>query len=129
MPHVCWASQWCCLSLLSVEARAPEFIPGFLVGSVLLIFVFFCVVLIFVFMFRVPCYNVCCDIRIKTMFDSYLPPVVCVFSTLFVSVSMWLCSTHIVLCFWFVWLRSVFCVPSVPGFSGLFISECPFGII
>ena len=51
--------------------------PGFLVGSVLLIALVFCVVLLCVFTFWVPC----CDVRyhfcIETMFDSSLNPVVC----------------------------------------------------
>ena len=40
--------------------------PGFLMGSVLPIFLVFCVLLLCVFTFLVPCYNVWYDIRIKT---------------------------------------------------------------
>jgi hypothetical protein len=50
-----------------------EFNPGYLVGSVLLIHVVFCVVLLCVFTLRVPS----CDFRIKTKFGSFWPPVVC----------------------------------------------------
>jgi len=49
----------------------------FFSGSLLLIFLVFCVVLICVFTFWVPCCDVCYDFRIKTMFGSSLPPVVC----------------------------------------------------
>ena len=48
-----------------------------LVGSVLFIFLVFCVVLLYVFTFWVWRCGVCYDFRIKTMFDSSLPPVVC----------------------------------------------------
>ena len=51
-------------------------------------FKFFCVILLCVFMFLVLCYDVRYDFRIKTMFDSSLPPVACrrdhVLFTLFV---------------------------------------------
>ena len=51
---------------------------GFLVGSVILIFLVFCVVLSYVFTFWLPCCHVRYDFRIKTMFGWYLlPPVVC----------------------------------------------------
>jgi hypothetical protein len=36
----------------------------------------FCAVLVWVFSFWVPCCDVRCDFRIKTMFYSFLPPVV-----------------------------------------------------
>ena len=46
------------------------------------------------------------DFRIKTMFDSSLPPAVCrranVLFTLFMFVCVKWRPTHIVLCFWFV---------------------------
>ena len=48
----------------------------------------FCVILFCVLTFYVPCCNVHCDLCIKTMFGSSLPPVVCrrahVLITLFV---------------------------------------------
>ena len=43
--------------------------------SVLLIFLDFCVVLLCVLVFLVPCCDVRYDFRIKTMFGSSLPPV------------------------------------------------------
>ena len=49
----------------------------FLLESVFLIFLVFCVVLWCVFTFWVPFCDVCYYFRIKTMFGSYLPPVVC----------------------------------------------------
>ena len=60
----------------------------FFVGCVLFIFSDFSVILLDVFMFWVPCCDVRYDFRIKTMFGSSLPPVVCrrdcVLFTLFV---------------------------------------------
>ena len=38
---------------------------------------FFCVVLLCVFTFSVPCCNIRCDFLINMMFGSSLPPVVC----------------------------------------------------
>jgi membrane protein YdbS with pleckstrin-like domain len=62
--------------------------PVFWWGSVLLIILVFCVVLLCVFTFLVACYDVRYDIHKKTMFRSSLPPVVCmradVLFTLFV---------------------------------------------
>jgi hypothetical protein len=49
---------------------------GFLVGSVLLIFLVFCVVLLCVFTFWVPCCGVRYDFRINTLFGLSLSPVV-----------------------------------------------------
>ena len=61
-----------------------------LVGSVLLICLVFCIVLLSVFTCWVQCCDVRCDFFIKTIFDSSLPPVVCgmdqVLFTLFVLV-------------------------------------------
>ena len=52
--------------------------------------VFFCVFLVYVFTFCIPCCGVCYDFRIKTMLDSPLPLIVCrrahVLFTLFVFV-------------------------------------------
>jgi hypothetical protein len=47
-----------------------------LVGSVKLIFLFFCVVVLCVFTFWVPCCDVRYDFHIKTIFGSSLPPFV-----------------------------------------------------
>jgi hypothetical protein len=41
------------------------------------LFLGFCVVLLCVFTFCIPCCDVSYDFRIKTMFGSFLPPVVC----------------------------------------------------
>ena len=75
--------------------------PVFLVVSVLLIFLVFCVVLLCVVTFWVPCCDVRYDFLMKTLFCSSLPPVVCkrvhVLLTLF-ACALW-CPTHIVL--WF----------------------------
>jgi hypothetical protein len=85
----------------------------FLVGFTLLISLFFCVVLLCAFTFCV----LCCDFRIKTMFGSYLPPVVCESAhflfTLFMFVCTLWCPTNIVLCFCFVCQRVVYSM--LPG--------------
>ena len=52
------------------------FTPSFLVRSMLLIFSVFCVVLLRILTFRVPCCDVRHNFRIKTMFGSSLSPVV-----------------------------------------------------
>ena len=51
--------------------------PRLLLGSVLHIILVFCVVLLCVFTFWIPCCDVRYDFRIKTMFDSPFPLVVC----------------------------------------------------
>ena len=58
-------------------SRAPEFTHECLVGSVLLIFLNLCFVLLCVFTFWVPCCDVRSYFRIQTMFRSSLHPVVC----------------------------------------------------
>ena len=68
----------------------------------------FRVILLCFFTFWVPCCDVRYDFRIETMFGSSLSPVVCrranVLFTLFVFVCAEWCPTHIVLCFYFVFL-------------------------
>ena len=64
-------SCWILMSKIFSKLKRPA-----LVGSVLLIVLVICVVLLCVFTFRVPCCDVSYDFRIKTMFDSFLPPVV-----------------------------------------------------
>ena len=74
--------------------------------------IYFCVVLLCVFIFRVPCCDVRYYFRMKTLFGSSLPPVVCrrahVLFTLFVFACVWWCPAHIVLCFCFVCVRVVY---------------------
>jgi hypothetical protein len=102
-------------------SRVPEFTNAFLLRSVLLVCLVLCVVLLCVFTFWVPCCDVRYDFRIKMMFCSFLPPVVCrrahVLFTLFVFVCTWWCPTHIVLCFYFVFLG--FTAPYVVSFPRL----------
>ena len=99
--------------------------------SVLLIFLVFCVLLLCVFTFWVPC----CDFRIQTMFASSLPPVVCkrarVLLTLFVFVCGQWCPTHIVfaLCLFLFGFYSLSCVTCVAGFYGLSILWYHFSIL
>jgi len=80
------------------------------------LFSFFHVALLCVFTFLVLCCVVSNDFRNKTMVGSSLPPVVCrrahVLFTLFVFVWVKLCPTHILLCFWFDYLRLVY--PMLP---------------
>ena len=107
--------------LLHVKHVLPLF-----VGSMMFIFfVFFCVVLLCFFTLLVPCCDVHQDFRIKMMFGSSLPPVVCrkahVLFTLFVSVCAQWCPTHIALYFCFVFLRLVYPMLSVS-------LDCPFMI-
>jgi len=79
--------------------------------------------------YREKCCDVRYDFRIKTMFGSSFPLVVCmrvhVLFTLFVFVCVWWCPTHIVFLFRF----SSSCVTCVASFSGLSILDCPFGIL
>jgi hypothetical protein len=105
--------------------------PALLVGSVLLIFLVFCVVLLYMCLFALGPVLWCpLWFPHKTMFGSSLPPVVCrrthVFFTLFVFACVMWCPTHIVLCFV---LFSSSCVHYVVSFSGLTIVDCPFSVI
>jgi len=90
-----------------------------------------CALEVFFFTLRVPCCDVRYNFRIKTMFVSSLPPVICrrahVLFTLFDLVCVLWCPTHIVLCFCFVCIVS--CVPYVASFSGMSILDCSFGIL
>jgi hypothetical protein len=80
---------------------------------VLLIFVVFCIVLLCVFMLRIPCCDVHYDFRIKTMYDLSLPPVVAgLLSYMFCYICVCLCTVVsntccVALCF------SSSCVPYV----------------
>ena len=58
-------------------SQSPEFTPGILERSMLLVFLVFCVALLCVFTFCFPCCDVRYDFRIKTTFGYSLPPVVC----------------------------------------------------
>ena len=73
-----------------------------LFSSVLIIFLVFCVVLLRVFTFWVPCCGVRYDVHTKTTFGSSLPEVVCL---LFVSVCVQWCATYIVLCAFFLFFN------------------------
>jgi hypothetical protein len=95
-------------------------------GSAYWFFLVFCVILLCVFTFRV----LCCDVRIKTMFDSSLPPVVCrrvhVLFTLIVFVCAVVSNTY---CVVFLFCFSLSCVPYVASFSRLSIFDCPSSIL
>jgi hypothetical protein len=103
-----------CPFVLSVSLGCPFLIVPSIFSTVycyahLFIFLFFCVVLLCVFTFRVPCCDVRYDPCVKAMIDSALPPVVCrqehVLFTLVVVVFAKWCQTHIVLCFCSVFFR------------------------
>jgi len=110
-------------------SRAPEFTTGFLVGSVLLIFLVLCVVLLCIFRFWVRCSGVRYDFHIKTMFGSSLPPVLCSCACLIHVICFYLrivvSNTY---CVVFLLCFSSSCVPNIASFSGLSFSDCPFGI-
>ena len=88
-----------------------------------------CCFLVCIFTFRFPCCDVRYNFRIKTMFGSSLPPVVCrradVLFTLFVFVCVSWCLTHIELCLFFMFVFVLSCVPYVASFSGLSVFDCP----
>jgi hypothetical protein len=91
--------------------------------SVLLICLVFCVLLLCIFTFWVPC----CNFRIRTMVGSFLPPVVCkrahVLLAWFVFVYGQWCPTHIVFAlFLFLFdFYSLSCVTCNASFYGLSI--------
>ena len=104
---------------------------GVLVGSVLLIFLVFCVVLLYVFTYLVQCCNVLYDFRIKTMFDSSLPPVVCRRAHILLTLFMFAvhsCVQHILCCV-LLFCISTSCVLYVASFSGLSIFDYRSGIL
>ena len=82
----------------------------------------FCVVLLCVYTFLVPCYDVRYDFRTKTKFGSPILPVVCrrarVLFTLFVFACV----------LWCVFILFVLCTLCCQ-FSGLSIFHCPFGVL
>ena len=103
-------------ALTAYPSRAPEFNPGYLVGSVSLIHLFFCVVLLCVFTLRVPS----CDFRIKTKFGSFWPPVVCGTAHVWViCVCLCVVVSNTCCCVVFLLYFSSSCVPGVASFSGL----------
>ena len=93
----------------------------FLLGSMLLIFLVFCVVLLCVFTFWV----LCCDCRSVTISswndDRFVSTSRCFYESpcLVYIVCVWWCSTHSVLCFYFVFRRLVCPMLPVP-------LDCPF---
>jgi hypothetical protein len=106
------------------------------VRSVLLIFLVFCVVILCVFTFLVPFCEVRYDFRIKTIFGSSFPLVLCwedrVLFTLFVFVCVLVLGrpTHNILCF-FVLCVLVSCLvcPMLLVLSGLSVLDCPIGFL
>jgi hypothetical protein len=74
----------------------------------------FCVVLLCVFTFCISCYDVRYDFRMKTMFVSSLPPVVCRMA-------------HVLFKCLFVYSGAN--TYRLASFSGQSIFDCPFGIL
>jgi hypothetical protein len=71
--------------------------------SVLLVFFSFCVVLLCVFTFRVPCCDIRYDFRMKPMFDLSLYPLVCRRAQiLFAYSGVWRVSCCVIVLFFFV---------------------------
>ena len=91
-----------------------------LVWSVFLIFlIFFCVVILCFFTFWVPCCGVHYDFSMKTMFGSYLSPVVCrrarVLFTVFVFLRIVMSNIYCAVLF------SSSCVPYAASFSNVYL--------
>ena len=97
-----------------------------LVVSVLLIVLVFCVVLLCIFTFWVPCCDVRYDFRIETMFSSSLPSVVWRRAHVLFTLFVFAC---VKLCFCFVCPRLFSCAHVVASFSGLSIFDWPFSIL
>jgi hypothetical protein len=93
--------------------------PRFLSRSVAHLFSLL-VVLWRVFTLRVPCCDVRCNSRIKTMFGSSLPTVICICLHLVVS------NTY---CVVFLFCFSSSCVRYVASFCGLSIFDFHFGLL
>ena len=104
---------------INKSSRAHEFTSGFLVGSMLLIFSVFYVVLLRILTFLVSCCDVRYHFRIQTMFGSSLFPVVCKRVRFFTFVYVSWCALGIVLVF-------VMCIvyPMLP-----FSLDCPFFVM
>jgi hypothetical protein len=101
-------------------SRAPEFTPGFLSVSLLLIFLVFCAVILCVFTFWVPCFDVRSDLKEKTMFGSSLSPVVHRMAYVLFAFSLCLCALVVSITyrvvFWLCFSSSS--VPYIASFSG-----------
>ena len=82
----------------------------------------FSVVLFCVLMFWVQCCDLRYDVRIKTMFGSYLPPGACRRAESFLRY-LCLVAYRCILCCVFVYFLSS-CVPFVSSFSGLSLFDC-----
>ena len=103
--------------------------PVFLWGPCCSSFYFFCVALLYVFTFRVPCCHLRYDFRIITMFGSYLTPVVCgrLMSYLYyLCLLTYWCPTHIVLCFCSAFLCLVYHMLPVSLYCPLLIAPSIF---
>ena len=109
-----------CLSFASTWVH-PRFFGGVHVSHLIR----FCVVLLCVFAFWVSCCDVRYDFRIKTMFGSSLPPVVCRREHVLFVFDGYSAVQHIMCCFCFY----SSCVPYAASFSGLSFFDCPFGIL
>jgi hypothetical protein len=133
--HIIWYIKVIRQFKFPSEGWLIDWFIGVLVRSMLHIVLVFCVVPLCVFTFWVPCCDVRYDFRIKMMFSSCIPPVICkrahVLLTLFVFVCVKWCPTKLccalvlfffvlcILCSQFLWIVLFLIVPSV--FSNVYI--------
>ena len=110
-------------------SRALGLTHNLLVRSVLLI-ICFCVVLLYVFTFWVPCCGVRCGFRNRNDVWFVLPPALCrkvhVLLIMCVCLRIAMSNTY---CVVFLFCLSLSCVPHGASFSGWFILDYPFGIL
>jgi hypothetical protein len=89
------------------QSSSPRHLKCFMVGSVMLIVLVFCVVVLCVFMLYVPCCDVRYVFRINTMFDSSLHPVVCEGAPILITLFVFVCGGGVRHVFCCVFLRIV----------------------
>ena len=90
--------MWKTLEGLREPSQAPEFIPVYLVGSVLLIFLIFCVALVCLLTFWVQCCYFRYDFCIQTMFGSSLFQIVCCRVHVWFTLFAYCCVQYILCC-------------------------------
>ena len=116
---------------LKYHSLSHKITRGVLMGSVLLILLVCCAVMLCVFTFWVPCCFVPYVFHIQNIFGWSLPPVVwrrssCLIYIICVCSPIVMCNTY---CIVLLFCLSSCCVPYVTSFSGLSIFDCPVSII
>jgi hypothetical protein len=111
-----------------MSVKKKEYLPfvstwvhsRFFVGIPVAYFLVFCAVILCVFTFWVPCYDVRSDLKEKTMFGSSLPPVVHRMAYVLFAFSLCLCALVVSITyrvvFWLCFSSSS--VPYIASFSG-----------